>query len=135
MPPAVNGHFEHASSGQVASQSTAVLHLYLESLGVGHAPVAAIQSFLKAYFPEDGYKFAKLSFDLANLDSQVAYTTAASELSSVLSSFSRVLLILTTHTDEDRGDFFAGKYEGVLVASEVSEVSHRFHMLNFKLMK
>ena len=123
-PPAVHGNFEHASSGQVASLSTAVLHLYLESLEVGHAPVAAIQSFIQPYFPEGGYKFAELSFDLANPDSLATYLTAASELSPSLALFSRVLLILTTHTDEDRGDFFAGKDEGMLVASKVSEVSN-----------
>jgi len=107
----------------VASLSTAVLHLYLESLEVEHAPVAAIQSFLQPYFPEGGYKFAELSFDLVSPDSLATYLTAASELSPSLASFSRLLLILTTHTDEDRGDFFAGKDEGTLVASKVSEVS------------
>ena len=123
-PPTVHGNFEHASTGQVASLSTAVVHLYLESMEVGHAPVAAIQSSIQPYFPEGGYKFSQLPFDIANPASLATYITAASELSSSLAPFSRVLLILTTPTDEDRGDFFAGKIDGKLVASKVSEVSN-----------
>ena len=86
-PPTVHGNFEHASTGQVASLSTAVVHLYLESMEVGHAPVAAIQSSIQPYFPEGGYKFSQLPFDIANPASLATYITAASELSSSLAPF------------------------------------------------
>ena len=130
IPPMVHGNFEHASSGQVASLSTAVVHLYLESMEVGHAPVAAIQSSIQPYFSEGGYQFSQLPFDIASPDSLATYVTAASKLSSSLAPFSRILLILTTHTDEDRGDLFVGKSDGKLVASKVSEVSDSFEAMN-----
>ncbi|KAG6329336.1 hypothetical protein ID866_9753, partial [Astraeus odoratus] len=82
---------------------------------------------LQPYFPEGKFKFDQLPFNLANQRGQAAYNLTAPLLSTSLAHFSKVLLFLTSHSEEDRGDLFIGKDEGVLVASKVSEVSDHLH--------
>ncbi|KAI6021279.1 hypothetical protein EDC04DRAFT_2607178 [Pisolithus marmoratus] len=51
-----------------------------------------------------------------------AYQSAAFVLANSLSSYQSVILFLTTHSDEEGGDLFAGIVEEETVASEVFEV-------------
>ncbi|KAI6154744.1 hypothetical protein BKA82DRAFT_4010513 [Pisolithus tinctorius] len=75
---------------------------------VGQAQVNMLNDFLQAYFPNKAYSFSKLPFNLATQDTQATYQKAATSLATSLSSYPRVVLFLTTHSDEDRGDLFAG---------------------------
>ncbi|KAI6139218.1 hypothetical protein BKA82DRAFT_23311 [Pisolithus tinctorius] len=90
-PPHLKGVFEHATASQV-----------------GQAQVNMLNDFLQAYFPNKAYSFSKLPFNLATQDTQATYQKAATSLATSLSSYPRVVLFLTTHSDEDRGDLFAG---------------------------
>ncbi|KAI5992327.1 hypothetical protein EDC04DRAFT_2613650 [Pisolithus marmoratus] len=92
----------------VATHPTALFHLHLDTLESGHSQVSMLHSFLKAYFPEGGYHFSQLPFNLATPKSMDIYQQAASKLADTLSPYSRILLFLTTHSDEDRGGLFAG---------------------------
>ncbi|KAI6010587.1 hypothetical protein EDC04DRAFT_2905784 [Pisolithus marmoratus] len=116
--------FQHAINAQVAPHSTALIHLHLENLEVGHAQVNMIHSLLQPYFPKGRYQFSQLPFNLTTQESLVAYQSAAFNLATSLSSCQSVTLFLTTHSDEEKGDLFAGFVDGVIVASEVSEVLH-----------
>ncbi|KAI6156249.1 hypothetical protein EDD17DRAFT_1512578 [Pisolithus thermaeus] len=104
-PSIIPGGFHHAMTSQVAPHPTALLHLHLEGLAqdIGHSQVAMLHSFLQAYFPQGGYTFSQLSFNLCTPESMDAYDKAASDLANTLSAYSRVVLFLTTHSDEDRG--------------------------------
>ncbi|KAI6165136.1 hypothetical protein EDD17DRAFT_1506010 [Pisolithus thermaeus] len=112
-PPLIQGTFQHAISGQVASLPTALVHLHLDNLELGHP---------QPYFSEKSYLFSHLPFNLATEQSLVNYEKAAMDLTHSLSSFSRVVIFLTTHRDEERGDLFAGHLDGKPVAFKVSEV-------------
>ncbi|KAI5986739.1 hypothetical protein EDC04DRAFT_2614984 [Pisolithus marmoratus] len=92
----------------VATLPTALVHLHLDTLEISHSQVNMLHSFLKAYFPDSGYHFSQLTFNLATPKSMDIYQKAASKLADTLSPYSRILLFLTTHSDEDRGDLFAG---------------------------
>ncbi|KAI6001290.1 hypothetical protein EDD15DRAFT_2192935 [Pisolithus albus] len=107
-PPLVQGTFQHATSSQVASLPTALVHLHLDGL--------------QPYFPKGSYHFSHLAFNLTTQESLLAYEKEAMDLTHFLSSFSRVVLFLTTHSDEERGDLFSGQIDGKPVASKVSEV-------------
>ncbi|KAI6038178.1 hypothetical protein EDC04DRAFT_2604265 [Pisolithus marmoratus] len=109
-------------TSQVASLPAALVHLHLEALEVGHSQVKMLHSFLENYFPKGGYKFSQLGFDLATPESMEVYEKAASNLAQSLSPYSRVVLIITTHSDEERGDLFAGLLHGEAVSSKVLEV-------------
>ncbi|KAI6004462.1 hypothetical protein F5J12DRAFT_783437 [Pisolithus orientalis] len=108
-PLVVIGGFEHATTSEVAGNSTAIIHLHLESLELGHAP-------------QDTYHFSQLPFNFATEESRAAYDTAASKLASSLTTFPKVVIFLTTHTDEDRGDLFSGMENKVPIATEVFEL-------------
>ncbi|KAI6094827.1 hypothetical protein F5141DRAFT_1059355 [Pisolithus sp. B1] len=63
--------------------------------------------------------FSQLSFNLGTPESMDAYDKAASDLANTLSAYSRVVLFLTTHSDEDRGDLFTGYINEKPVAYKV----------------
>ncbi|KAI6039498.1 hypothetical protein EDC04DRAFT_2603159 [Pisolithus marmoratus] len=121
-PPVITGGFQHAINSQVAPHSTALIHLHLENLMVGHTQVNMIHSLLQPYFPKRRYQFSQLPFNLTTQESMDAYQSAACVLAKSLSSYQSVILFLTTHSDEERGDLFAGIVEEQTVASEVFEV-------------
>ncbi|KAI5998657.1 hypothetical protein EDD15DRAFT_2194011 [Pisolithus albus] len=106
-PPLVQGTFQHATSSQVASLPTAIVHLHLDGL--------------QPYFPKGSYHFSHLAFNLTTQESLLAYEKETMDLTHFLSSFSRVVLFLTC-SDEERGDLFSGQIDGKPVASKVSEV-------------
>ncbi|KAI6137274.1 hypothetical protein F5141DRAFT_1209602 [Pisolithus sp. B1] len=120
-PPIIPGGFHHAITSQVAPHPPALLHLHLEGLAqdIGHSQVAMLHSFLQAYFPQGDYNFSQLSFNLGTPESMDAYDKAASDLANTLSAYSRVVLFLTTHSDEDRGDLFTGYINKKPVAYKV----------------
>ncbi|KAI6146738.1 hypothetical protein BKA82DRAFT_4015572 [Pisolithus tinctorius] len=74
------------------------------------------------YFTQDTYHFSQLPFNFATEESRAAYDTAASKLASSLTTFAKVVIFLTTHTDEDRGDLFSGMENKVPIATEVFEL-------------
>ncbi|KAI5996824.1 hypothetical protein F5J12DRAFT_785251 [Pisolithus orientalis] len=121
-PLVVIGGFEHATTSEVAGNSTAIIHLHLESLELGHAPVHILHTMLQGYFTQDTYHFSQLPFNFATEESRAAYDTAASKLASSLTTFAEVVIFLTTHTDEDRGDLFSGMENKVPIATEVFEL-------------
>ncbi|KIO04326.1 hypothetical protein M404DRAFT_26516 [Pisolithus tinctorius Marx 270] len=75
----------------------------------------------QGYFTQDTYHFSHLPFNFATKESRAAYDTAASELASSLTTFAKVVIFLTTHTDEERGDLFSGMENKVPIATEVFE--------------
>ncbi|KAI6143036.1 hypothetical protein BKA82DRAFT_4017785 [Pisolithus tinctorius] len=121
-PLVVIGGFEHATTSEVAGNSTAIIHLHLESLELVHAPVHILHTMLQGYFTQDTYHFSNLPLNFATEESRVAYDTTASELASSLTTFAKVVIFLTTHTDEDRGDLFSGMESKVPIATEVFEL-------------
>ncbi|KAI6111662.1 hypothetical protein EDD16DRAFT_1521868 [Pisolithus croceorrhizus] len=121
-PPIIPGGFHHAMTSQVAPHPTALLHLHLEGLAqdIGHSQVAMLHSFLQASFLKGiTTSPSSLSFNLGTPESMDAYDKAASDLANTLSAYSRVVLFLTTHSDEDRGDLFTGYINKKPVAYKV----------------
>ncbi|KAI6023457.1 hypothetical protein EDC04DRAFT_2606619 [Pisolithus marmoratus] len=68
------------TSTEVATLPTALVHLHLDTLETGHPQVNMLHSFLKGYFPEGGYHFSQLPFNLATPKSMDVYQKAASKL-------------------------------------------------------
>ncbi|KAI6098649.1 hypothetical protein EDD16DRAFT_1527148 [Pisolithus croceorrhizus] len=106
---------------RVASVPTALVHLHMDNLEPGHPQVNVLDSYFQPYFPKKSYHFSHLPFNLATEESLLTYERAAMDLTHSLSSFSRVVLLLTTHSDEERGDLFAGHLDDKPVAFKVSE--------------
>ncbi|KAI6042084.1 hypothetical protein EDC04DRAFT_2601225 [Pisolithus marmoratus] len=121
-PPVITGGFQHAINSQVAPHSTALIHLHLENLMVGHTQVNMIHSLLQPYF-------SKKEVPILSITIQPHYPRIHGYLSinsicpgQLPPSYQSVILFLTTHSDEEGGDLFAGIVEEQTVASEVFEV-------------
>ncbi|KAI6017836.1 hypothetical protein EDC04DRAFT_2943068 [Pisolithus marmoratus] len=110
-------------TSQVAPLPAALLHLYLDGLhqDIGHCQVTMFHSFIQAYFPEGGYHFSQLPFNLATPESMEGYDKKASHLANTLCAHLRVVIFLTTHSDEDRGDLFTGYINKEPVAAKAFE--------------
>ncbi|KAI6006353.1 hypothetical protein F5J12DRAFT_783105 [Pisolithus orientalis] len=122
-PPAVMGTFQHATTSEVATLSTTIIHLHLDGLTLDPDPVHIIQSMIQGYFKQEGtYNFAQLPYDLGTQESRAAYETAAEVLSSFLAPYARVVLFITTHSEEQSGDLSAGSRDGQVFVSKVFEV-------------
>ncbi|KAI6018542.1 hypothetical protein PISMIDRAFT_96846 [Pisolithus microcarpus 441] len=121
-PPVITGGFHHAITSQVAPHSTALVHLHLENIEVGHPQVNMVHSLLHPYFPKGRYHFCQLPFNLTTKESLATYQVAALDLANTLSSYQNIVLFLTTHSDEERGDLFTGFIDSKPVASQVFEV-------------
>ncbi|KAI6156265.1 hypothetical protein EDD17DRAFT_1764414 [Pisolithus thermaeus] len=120
-PPLVLGAFQHATSAQVASLPTALVHLHMDNLKVGHAQANMMDCYFQPYFDKDNYYFSHLSFNLATEESMRTYERTAIDLTHSLSSFTRVVIFLITHNNEERGDLFSGHIDKKPIASKVSE--------------
>ncbi|KAI6024423.1 hypothetical protein EDC04DRAFT_2900067 [Pisolithus marmoratus] len=136
-PPIIPGGFQHVMTSQVAPLPTALVCVHLQGLDkhICHPQVAILHSFLKAYFPQKDYNFSQLHFNLATPQSMEVYEKAASDLADTLSPYSRVVLLITTHSYEDRGDPFAGFRDGNPVASKVLHFLHCFSAPSRKLSR
>ncbi|KAI6002471.1 hypothetical protein F5J12DRAFT_894233 [Pisolithus orientalis] len=117
------GTFQHATTSEVATLSTAIIHLHLDGLTMDPDPFHIIQSMIQGYFKQEGtYNFAQLPYDLGTQESRAAYETAAEVLSSFLAPYGRVVLFFTTNSEEQSGDLFAGSRDGQVFVSRVFEV-------------
>ncbi|KAI6168601.1 hypothetical protein EDD17DRAFT_1503415 [Pisolithus thermaeus] len=120
-PPLIQGTFQHAISGHVASLPTALVHLHLDNLELGHPQVNVLDSYFQPYFSEKSYHFSHLPFNLTTEQSVNSSEKVAIDLTHSLSSLSRVVIFLTTHSDEERVDLFVDHLDGEAVAFKVSE--------------
>ncbi|KAI6039285.1 hypothetical protein EDC04DRAFT_2895364 [Pisolithus marmoratus] len=123
-PPVITGGFQHAINAQVAPHSTALIHLHLENLEVGHGQVNMIHSLLQPYFPKGRYQFSQLPFlttqeSLAVFINQQHLTWLPPSPHTRVSTCSSPPIVMR---HQERGDLFAGFFDGVTVVSEVSEV-------------
>ncbi|KAI6117940.1 hypothetical protein F5141DRAFT_1061650 [Pisolithus sp. B1] len=85
----------HATSAQVASLPTALVHLHMDNLKVGHAQANMMDCYFQPYFDKDNNHFSHLSFNLATEESMRTYERTAIDLTHSLSSFMRVVIFLT----------------------------------------
>ncbi|KAI6107197.1 hypothetical protein EDD16DRAFT_1712553 [Pisolithus croceorrhizus] len=100
-PLLIQGTFQHAISGHVASLPTALVHLHLDNLELGHPQVNVLDSYFQPYFSEKSYHFSHLPFNLATEQSGGHFPRH--------------------HSDEERGDLFDGHLDGKPVVFKVSE--------------
>jgi hypothetical protein len=104
-----------------------MLHLVLIDHDMTGGCFELASKFLRPYFPTGGLYFCKLEFDIGDASKIQTYQRRASALIQELrSNWTRIVIAITNHTDNDRGDLFVG-YEGqtkVYVSAHVHSVSH-----------
>jgi len=101
-----------------------VIHLRLAGIPAG-GPVTMATQVLAPYFPDGGFHFIDLEFDIGTGAKLKRYSNRTSRLMSNLSQcqFRNVIVGITDHSDAERGDLFIGKSsKGGYQASVPSEV-------------
>ncbi|KAI5981004.1 hypothetical protein EDD15DRAFT_2204730 [Pisolithus albus] len=95
------------------SHPTLVIHLRLRSIPAG-GPMDMVAEILKPYFPNGGFHFTDLPFDIGTKAKLNSYKRQVSRLVTKLHSvtFKNVMVAFTDHSDNSRGDLFIGKTTG-----------------------
>jgi len=121
-PMKVQGQFQMTSQSQVSTDDLLVLHFILQSLdGIGSPPHLLYQ-YMQGLIHASGVVYEEISFNLETLEQVVNHGHAMNEMAQRLSSnkTQRVVIFITNHSDEDRGDLFVSPGSCATVA-EVSE--------------
>ncbi|KIK14297.1 hypothetical protein PISMIDRAFT_117281, partial [Pisolithus microcarpus 441] len=106
----VNRPMELSVRSLLLSHPTLVIHLHLRSIPAG-GPMDMVAEILKPYFPDGGFHFIDLPFDIGTKAKLNMYKRQVSCLVTKLHSvtFKNVMVALTDHSDNSRGDLFIGK--------------------------
>lgn len=123
-PPRVHGRFELSPKSFVHAPVTAIIHLRLKTLPA-QGPINMLYDFLKPYFVNTGgLLMTDVQFDLGTEGKMKTYTKKATEIAKKILAIgpSRVIFAISTHTDDDRGDLFAGLGDGKQVSAEIQQV-------------
>ena len=78
------------------------------------------------YFPHSGLDMLNVPFDHGMDEAATEYTCLATNLIEGLrQDYEYILIVLTDHTNEDRGDLFVGADEsGCIAATHIDNVCH-----------
>ncbi|KAG1750984.1 hypothetical protein EDD22DRAFT_957842 [Suillus occidentalis] len=122
----LNGMFETASGAVLAAAPIVVIHFILGGSNEIVTPVPFLSHYLSHYFPNGGYVYVEVPFDVATHRTIRSYTSAqeahVTGIKSHLAHNGRVFVFFSDHSEEDSGWLFAGKEKGNFVAMSVSQV-------------
>ncbi|KAG1743600.1 uncharacterized protein EDB91DRAFT_1247101 [Suillus paluster] len=124
-----NGKYELASNSILAATPLAIVHFALGAKYTISTPVPLLSHYLDKYYPNGGFLYVEISFDVATYTKIDKYTRdqveTVAKLVRHLGSTGRVFAFLSNHSEEDSGWLYAGKEgrgEGEYVAMEVQHV-------------
>ncbi|KAG1726468.1 hypothetical protein EDB19DRAFT_2043000 [Suillus lakei] len=122
----LNGKLEAASCTSFLSAPIAVIHFIIGGHDEVITPVPLLSSYLKHFFPNSGYMYLEVVFDVATHKQINKYTcmqeARVAELTQHLGRTGRALAFFSDHSECDSGWLFAGKVKGEFVAMSISQV-------------
>ena len=110
-PPSFSNHCGASARRQINDDPLVIVHLRLVGISADGSPPSILETLLRTYFPDQGsLQLYDIPFDLGSLRKIGVHTTAMESLAVKLQAQppGRVLLFVNTHSDENRGDLFAG---------------------------
>jgi len=104
----VSGRFKLGTCSRILSPTVLLIHFYLLSItSTFHAGI--IHQSLSDYFPHGSLDTLDVPFDLGTDEAATEYTRRATySIEGLRQDYEYVLIILTDHSDADRGDLFVG---------------------------
>ncbi|KAG2117528.1 hypothetical protein BD769DRAFT_1390856 [Suillus cothurnatus] len=116
---------EVSLKSELSSAPLLMIHLILVDHDTASSCFDLACDFLRPYFPTGGFEVCTIAFDIGNALKVESYQSKASAIVQALkSSWMRIVIAITNHTDNDRGDPFVG-YEGkkkVYVSAHIHSV-------------
>lgn len=110
---------------QISSEPVLLVHLSLVDIDTTGGPFELSHQFLQPYFPRGGLGYVKIEFDIATAQKASKYRREVEKVVRELFKerrWSRLVMAVTNHTDNDCGDPFTGYFDGQYVAAEVNTV-------------
>jgi hypothetical protein len=125
----VRVQLETSKRSEISASHILIIHFKLVDHVTTGSPVDIIHQFLAPYFPYGGLRKLDVVFDLGTPFKVKGYNEKCMELAKDVIEqdyYKSVCIVITTHTDDDRGDPFIGRKQGDksgYVSSSVPEVS------------
>ncbi|KAG8213505.1 hypothetical protein J3R82DRAFT_8327 [Butyriboletus roseoflavus] len=124
--PTINGDFQLPIHSAISCRKTIVIHLCVHTLPAG-GPMLMLQEFLQPYFKHSGELIVRtISFNLTTGATRKQYQQEAAMIAAEIGDIrgANVLITLTSHSEDDRGDIMIGmsRRMKVEVASTVETV-------------
>lgn len=117
---------EVSKQAQISSSPVLFVHLTLIDHDTTGGPFELAYRFYEPYFPAGGIEYREVTFDVATVPKATDYQRQVKALVEDLGEqryWSRVVVALTNHTDNDTGDPFAGYVNGKYISAPVDNVS------------
>ncbi|KAI5983213.1 hypothetical protein EDD15DRAFT_2376780 [Pisolithus albus] len=126
----VEGVCERALNSQVCAEPVIVLHFVCSGLSPLGSPAKLLEVVLEEYHADGTLQCEQIVFDFGTQKKFVRWSATANKLAKSLisSPFTRKVLFISTHSDIERGDLFAGQGDdGTDQAMEVTTfMTHLF---------
>lgn len=108
--PVLKSHFGTSSRSQVNGEPMVILHLVCKGMDVLGTPPRLVHQMFEPYFPDGTLTLIEFEFDFGTNAKVRSHGAQMESLKSIISSVSpaRVLVFVSTHSDMERGDLFAG---------------------------
>ena len=99
-----------SSRSEVNDDPLTIIHLYLAGMNPHGSPPRLIYESFRSYFRPNDLLFVELEFDAGTPAKEADHRLKMASLVEQLrcAHLARVLIFITTHSDENRGDLFVG---------------------------
>jgi hypothetical protein len=122
----LRGKFETASCSLLASTPIAIIHFIVGANDEVITPVPILSHYLEHFYPNGGYTYLEVVFDVATYKKINEYTrqqdVRVAHLKRHLGPTGRIFAFFSNHSEQDSGWLFAGKVNGNFIAMSVSQV-------------
>ncbi|KAG1839602.1 hypothetical protein C8R48DRAFT_782046 [Suillus tomentosus] len=111
----VRVQLETSKRSEISASHILIIHFKLVDHVTTGSPVDIIHQFLAPYFPYGGLRKLDVVFDLGTSSKVKGYNEQCMELAKDVveqDHYKSVCIVITTHTDDDRGDPFIGRKKG-----------------------
>ncbi|KIM50703.1 hypothetical protein SCLCIDRAFT_12301 [Scleroderma citrinum Foug A] len=123
--PHIQTHYGMSSHSEVNDDPLAIIHLYLASMDPCGSPPRLVYESFRSYFHPNDLLFFELKFDAGTSTKEANHLSKMASLVERLwcTESAHVLLFITTHSEEVRGNLFMGHCDhgGGPVADEVTK--------------
>ncbi|KAG1736067.1 hypothetical protein EDD22DRAFT_852300 [Suillus occidentalis] len=107
----INGALEVSERAEISSAPVLFIHLILVDFTVSGSPMEFVHTFLKSYYTGGGLAYLDVVYDIGTDEKLDPYRNQVRKMIRGLKNsfaWERVVIGVSTHTDEDYGDPFIG---------------------------
>ncbi|KAH7919746.1 hypothetical protein BV22DRAFT_1133620 [Leucogyrophana mollusca] len=110
MPITIPGAFSLGSGAKVDSRSLCIVHFVCKGQNVNGGPARMAKTYLEGYIGDDSLVYVEVEFDLTLDEGERDFVEYKMKLANYLvdEKYARLMIFVTTHSDDTSGDLFVG---------------------------